>query len=55
MIESQFFSYGASLLTGSDNTLSENEERRKDFFLYIRQLCTVFSFFLKDLNFKDLE
>jgi hypothetical protein len=34
MIESQIFSYGASLLTGSNNTLSENEERRKEFFFF---------------------
>jgi hypothetical protein len=49
MIKSQIFSYGASLLTGSDNTLSENEERRKEFFFYPATLHG-FLFFLKDLK-----
>jgi hypothetical protein len=45
MTESQIFSYGASLLTGSDNTLSENEERRKEFFFFDPATLHGFLFF----------
>jgi hypothetical protein len=52
MIESPIFSYGASLLIGSDNTLSENEERREEFFFLYPATLHVFIFFGR---FEDLE